>query len=113
MLGHQLRDRAGPQERRVAGQDEHVHVVVEVVVVEGGEADGEGVARAALHVLLDELEAQAGAVLGELLGDALGAVAHHHDRPVDLRRREGVEDVQHHGATAEQVQGLRPGRPHA
>ena len=35
VLGHQLGDRAGPQQRRVAGEHEHVHVVVEVVVVAG------------------------------------------------------------------------------
>ena len=113
VLGHERGDGAGTQQRRVAGEHEHVDVVVDVVVVgQAGEADGDGVAGAALHVLLHELEAQPGAVLGELLGDALGAVAHHHDGPVDLRRRQRVEHVQHHRPPAEQVQGLGPRRPH-
>ena len=77
-------DRLGPQQRRVAGQHEDVAVVVEVVVGEAGEPDGDGVAGAALDVLLDELEAQAGAVLAELLGDPLGAVADDDHRPADL-----------------------------
>ena len=114
MLGDQLGHRLGPQQRGVAGEDDDVAVVVLVVVVgEAGEADGDGVARAPLVLLLDELEAQPGAVLGELLGDALGAVADHHDGPLELRRGQGVEDVQDHGPPAEQVQRLGPGRPHA
>ena len=55
VLGHERGDGAGPQQRRVAREHEHV-VLVEVVVVEGGEADADGVAGAALHALLDELE---------------------------------------------------------
>ena len=46
----------GPQQRRVAGEDEDVAVVVVVVVGEAGEADADGVAGAPLDVLLDELE---------------------------------------------------------
>ena len=112
MLGHQVGDRLRSQQRRVAGEDEHV-VVVEVVLGEAGEAHGHGVARAPLLVLLDELEAQAGAVLHQLLGDPLGAVAHDDDGPVELGGRQGVEDVQDHGPTAQQVQRLGPGGPHA
>ena len=113
MLADELGDGAGPQQRRVAREHEHVEVVVEVVVVgQAGEAHGEGVAGAALHVLLHELEVQPGAVLGELLGDALGAVAHHDDGPVDLLGRQRVEDVEHHRPPAEQVQRLRAGGPH-
>jgi hypothetical protein len=64
-------------------------------------------------VLLDELQPQPRAVLGELLGDALGAVADDDDGAVELRGGQGVEDVQHHGPPAEQVEGLGPRGPHA
>jgi hypothetical protein len=113
VLGDQLGDRGGAEQRGVAGEHEHVHVVIEVVVRQAGEADGEGVAGAALDGLLHELEPETGAVLGELLGDALRAVAHHDDRTVDLGRRQGVQDVEHHGAPTEQVQRLGSGRAHA
>ena len=42
VLAHQRGDGVGPQQRRVAGEHEHVEVVVEVVVVgQAGEADRE------------------------------------------------------------------------
>ena len=88
-------------------------VVLEVVLGEAGEAHRHGVAGAPLVVLLHELEAEAGAVLHQLLGDALGAVAHDDDGPIELGGREGVEDVQDHGPPAQEVQRLGPGGPHA
>ena len=86
MLGDEGRHRLLAEQRRVAGEHEHVEVVVEVVVGQAGQTDRDGVAGAALDGLLDEGEVQAGAVLGQLLGDPFGAVADHHDGPVDLRR---------------------------
>ena len=113
VLGHEGGHGLGAQQRRVAREHEHVAVVLVVVVVgEAGEPDRDGVAGALLAVLLDELEAQAGAVLGELLGDPLGAVADHHDGPLELGRRQGVEHVEHHRPAAQQVQRLGSGGPH-
>ena len=112
VLGDEGGDGGGAEQRRVTREHEDVEVVVQVVVGKAGEAHADGVTGAALHLLLDEFEPQAGVVLGELLGDALGAVAHDHHGPVDLRRREGVEHVEHHRPAAEQVERLRPGRPH-
>ena len=106
-------DGGGPQQRRVAGQHEHVGVgVVELVVGKAVSADADGVAGAALDVLLDELERHLGRGVQELLGDPLGAVADDDDRAPDLAVRERVEHVEHHGPPAQQVQRLGPGRPH-
>ena len=113
VLGHEAGHRLGPQERRVAGDHEDVAVVLRLVVLgQTGEADGHRVARAPLDGLLDELERQPRAVLGELLRDPLGAMPDDDHRPLELGSGQRVEDVEHHRPPAQQVQRLRPGRPH-
>src|SRR5688500_5359674 len=49
----------GPQQRRVARDDDDVTLLVEVIG-EDGEADGDGVTRPPLHPLLDELQRDLG-----------------------------------------------------
>ena len=74
--------------------------------------DADGVAGAPLHVLLDEVEVQVGLLGLQLLGDPLGAVAHHDHDPVDRAVGQRVEDVAQHRPAAQQVQRLGPRRPH-
>ena len=117
VLVDQRADGGRPQQRRVARQHEHVDAVVVIVVVEGvaegGEGDRHGVAGAALDRLLDELQRQVAGRVGELLGDPVGPVADDHDGPVDREVAEAVEDVEHHGLAAQDVQRLGAGRAHA
>ena len=76
--------------------------------------DHRGVARAALHGLLDEgdVRPRRGLLL-HLLGDPLGAVADDDDGALGVDLLEGVDDVHHHRPTADQVQRLRAGGPHS
>ena len=84
--GDELFERLRPQERRVARDDEHGRVVVEVVAAERRHADHDGVAGAALHALLDEGDVQLGRAVGlHAFGDLLGTVAHHDNDPFDSR----------------------------
>ena len=62
--GDQAGEGLGPQQRRVARDDQHGRGVVEVVVGEGGEADHHRVARAPLDPLLDEVDVQARRAVG-------------------------------------------------
>ena len=59
VLGGERGERLGAQQRRVAGHHEDVVLGVEVVG-ERGERDAHGVAGAALHALLDELDRHLG-----------------------------------------------------
>ena len=118
MLEDEGGERLGPHQRGVAGQDQHVAVVgveAEVVVGEAGQAHGDGVARAALDALLDELERHGPRVLLQRLDHQLGAVAHDHHGPIGLglAAGHGVEHVPHERAAAQHVQRLGPGRAHA
>ena len=112
VLGHQVAERGRADQRGVAGQHDDV-AVVEVVVGEGGERHRQGVARAPGDLLLDEVDEQVGrAVLLQGLGDRLGPVAHHHDRPVDEELGQGVEDVEEHRPPAQRMERLGQRRPH-
>ncbi len=112
MSAHQGGDGLGPQQRRVARQDEHVAVVIEIVVGESGEPDADRVAGSPLHALLDELEHEVWGLFLQLLGDPLRTVAHHDDRPARLALTQGIEHVQQHGPATQQVERLGSHRPH-
>ena len=112
--GDEAGEGLGPQERRVARDDQHGRGVVQVVVGEGRHADHHGVARAPLDPLLHEGDVEAGRAVGlDPLGDALRAVADHDDGALDVEALEGEEDVHHHRAAADDVEGLRAFGPHA
>ena len=92
------------------GSTTTVDVVVEVVVGQRGQADDHGVAGAALDVLLDEGDvAEPGPAPGRL---AWSPARRRGRRPRRCARRRssasGVEHVQHHRPTADQVQRLGP-----
>ena len=115
MRPHESGQSRRPEQRRVTREDDHVSVLVLVVgeVRKARQAHRGGVARTALHVLLDELERErARGPLLDGLGDALGAVADDHDHPLDRKLGERVENVEHHGTSAQQVQRLGLGRTH-
>jgi hypothetical protein len=113
VCGDQLRQRLGAQQRRVAGQDEHRRVVVQVVTGDGGHADHGCVAGAALDGLLDEADVgPRGRLFLHLLGDPFGAVTDHQHRALDVQVLECVDDVHDHGPAADHVERLGPGRTH-
>ena len=110
---HEGGDAGRLQQGVVAGEDHDGGGVVDVVVGEGGQADDDGVAGATLDRLLDEQDVEGvGALVLHLLGDALGAVAGHHDGAHDLQVGEGLEDVHDHRPPAQQVQRLGALGPH-
>ena len=89
MLVDELTDGVGQQQRGVAGQHDDRGVVVHVVVVERGDPDDHGVARAPLDPLLDEGDVQVGeALVLHPLGDPVGAVADDDHRASDLEAPE-------------------------
>ena len=113
VLGHQVAEGGRADEGRVAGQDDDVGVVEVGIVGEGGEGHGQGVGRAPGDPLLDEVDEEVGrAVLLEGLGDGLGPVADHHDRPLDVELGQGVEHVEEHRPPAQRVERLGQRRPH-
>ena len=100
------RQRLGAEQRRVAGHDEQVVLGVEVEDT-GGERDAGGVAGAALHPLLDELDRELRReLLLQRLRHALGPVAYDDDDSFERERDEGVDDVQEHRPPAERVEDL-------
>jgi hypothetical protein len=112
--GDEAGEGLGPQQRCVAGDDEDGRGVVQVVVGERGHADHHRVARAPLDPLLHEGDVQARRAVGlDPLGDALRAVADHDDGALDVEALESVQDVHHHRAAADDVEGLRTFGPHA
>ena len=112
--GDQVGDGLGSQQRRVAGQDDHVAVVlVQRVVGEAREPDAHRVARPPLDLLLHEADQEVGPVVLQALGDPLGVVADDDHDPIQLAAPEGVEHVAEHRAAAEEVERLRAVRLHA
>ncbi len=109
---HQRGQGLGAQQRRVARQHHHVlHLVV--VVGQPGQPDGQGVARAGLGQLLDELDLHGRrGQLDQRLGHPFGPVTHHHDDAAHVDLGHGVEDVEDHRPAAQQVQGLGALRAH-
>ena len=74
-----------------------------------GQGHQHGVAGPPLHLLLDEVEVQAGGgLLADRLGHPGGAVADDHHGPLEVQLGQGVQDVQHHGPPAQPVQRLGP-----
>ena len=111
---HELVERLGREQRRVARHDDDDRIVVVVVTAERRHADRRGVAGAALLGLLGEGDVgprRRG--LLDVLGDLLGAVADDDDRARRVQPLQGVDDVQHHRPAADAVQRLRSLRPHA
>jgi hypothetical protein len=106
----QVGQRLGPQEGRVAGDDDEVVLLVHVVR-EDSEPDGHGVARPPLDPLLHELEGGVG--LGvEGLDDPLRGMAHHDHDSLQLQLLKGPDDVEQHRPAAEGMQHLGHGRLH-
>jgi hypothetical protein len=85
--------------------------VVVVVAAEARHASGSGVARAALLLLGGDV-GPTPARAPDVFGDLLGAMADDDDRACRVQPLQGVDDVQHHRATANAVQRL-VARPHA
>ena len=118
-VGHmgldEVGQRLGSQQRRVAGQDDDDRLVIVVVVAgEGGHPDRGGLARAVLFDLLDEGDVgPRRRELLDLLGHLLGTVTHDEGRLFGPQAFEGVDHVEDHRPSADQVQRLGPGRPHA
>ncbi len=109
----QSRDRARSQQRRVAGQDQDVAVARAEFVVDRRQRHRDRVAGAQLLALLDEDQVDVGAgPLGEGLLDPRGAVTDDDDRRAHVLLDGGVQDVEHHRASAEVVQRLGAGRLH-
>src|SRR5262249_29632712 len=72
------------------------------------------VAGAALHALLDRDDRDLGdQCLVQRLGHRLGPVAHDHDDALQRQLGQRIDDVQHHGATAQRVEHLGRPRAHA
>ena len=88
-------------------------VVVAHVVGEARQADAGGITRTPLDVLLHELEQEIGLLGLQFLGHALGAMTDHDHDPVDRTIGQGIEDVPQHRLATQQMEGLRPRRPHA
>ena len=97
VLGGELGERLGPQQRGVAGEDEDVVFAVEVEAGPG-EADAGRVAGAALEALLDELDRDLGGeLLLDRLGHRLGAVA---DDDHDAGQRQLHQPVERRGGSS-------------
>ena len=106
--------RARAQERRVAGQDQHVAVIHPDLVLEGRQGDRHRMAGAQLLGLLDEGEMHVGAgALGQGLLDPGTAVPHHDHGRAGLLLGRGIQDVEHHWPPAEVVERLGASRAHA
>ncbi len=103
----QRRQRGRPQKRSVARQDHNV-TVVDVVVREGRQRHENGIARAPLHPLLNEVEVQAGRwLLPYGFGDAGRPVADYDNGPLERKFGQCIQHVQDHGPTAQTMQRLR------
>ena len=102
--GDQRGEVLAPQQRHVGVDDEHAVVVApegQIVVVEGAQAGERGIAGTAPHGLLDELGARLGVL--QLLGDAVAALAHHHDHAVHVDPLHRVEHEPDHRSPAQAV----------
>ena len=101
VFGGEHGERLGTEQRLVGEHDDDVVLTVEVVG-ERGEPHGNGVAGAALHRLLDELDRHVGdELILDGLGDVFGPVADDDDDAVERQRGESVEHVEHHRAATQ------------
>ena len=113
MGAHQRSQGGGPQERGIAREDDDV-AIVGVLLGEGGEGHQEGIPGSPLHVLLDEVEVQAGRwLLSDGLGPPRPTVADDHHGPLQVQLGQGEQDMHHHGPAAQPMQGFGALRMHA
>ncbi len=96
----QIVEELGSDQRRVAGQDEHVRCAS----LERGAGAPNCVAGPERRLLHGDLD----------VAERVGSRGRRdHDEGVDARRRRGLEDPVHHPAPEERVQVLRHARVHA